>query len=362
MSGRPPPRRPPHTRPARSRPPRTRPARPATAYPATPEALFDVETVRRQFPILSERINGRQLVWLDNAATTQKPQVVIDRLSYYYTHENSNIHRAAHTLAARATDAYEAARATIADFIGAPSSETVVFTRGATEAINLVAQAWGRQNIRDGDEIVISHLEHHANIVPWQQLAEQVGATLKVIPVDDDGQLLLDAYHRSAQRPHPPGRGLARVQHPGHHRAGQRGDRGRRTGPGPGCSSTAPRPSRTCRPTSAAWTPISTCSPGTRCSRPPASGCSTASRNCSKTMPPWQGGGNMIRDVTFERTTYQGPPARFEAGTGSIGDAAALGTALDFVRQIGLPRHHQLRTRPARLRHRGDCRPCPVSA
>ena len=158
------------------------------------QAAFDVEAVRRDFPILGERINGRQLVWLDNAATTQKPQAVIDRLSYFYAHENSNVHRAAHVLAARATDAYEGARTTVADFLGAPSADAVIFTRGTTEAINLVAQAWGRRYVGTGDEIVISHLEHHANIVPWQQLAEQTGAKLRVIPVDDDGQLLLGAY------------------------------------------------------------------------------------------------------------------------------------------------------------------------
>ncbi len=157
-------------------------------------SAFHVDAVRRDFPVLQERVHGRQLVWLDNAATTQKPQVVIDRLVYFYQHENSNIHRAAHALAARATDAFEGARATVARFLGAPSADDIVFTRGTTEAINLVAQAWGRQRIGPGDEIVVSHLEHHANIVPWQQLAEVTGAKIRVIPVDDDGQLLLDAY------------------------------------------------------------------------------------------------------------------------------------------------------------------------
>ncbi len=322
-------------------PPATGPAAgPATAgpaaYPASPDALFDVETVRRQFPILSERINGRQLVWLDNAATTQKPQVVIDRLSYFYAHENSNIHRAAHTLAARATDAYEAARATIADFIGAPSSDTIVYTRGATEAINLVAQAWGRQNIRDGDEILISHLEHHANIVPWQQLAEQVGATLKVIPVDDEGQLLLDAYTGLlSDRTR-----LVAVSHvsntlgtivpvseviEGAHRAGARVliD---------GAQAVAHLPTDV-RGLDADFYVFS----GHKVFAPTGIGVLYGKPELLETMPPWQGGGNMIRDVTFERTTYQGPPARFEAGTGSIGDAVTLGTALDFVRQTGLP-------------------------
>ena len=136
------------------------------------------------------------LVWLDNAATTQKPQSVIDRLKYFYEHENSNIHRAAHELAARATDAYEEAREKVRGFLNASSTNEIVFVRGATEAINLVAQSWGRQNIVEGDEILLSVLEHHANIVPWQQLATEKGAKLKVIPVDDSGQILLDAFQR----------------------------------------------------------------------------------------------------------------------------------------------------------------------
>jgi len=154
---------------------------------------YDVNRIRADFPILSELINGHALVWFDNGATTQKPQTVIDRLVTYYTRENSNVHRAvhAHTLANRAVTAYEGARAKVARFLGAPSHDDVIFVRGATEGINLVAQGWGRRNIGRGDEIIISHLEHHANIVPWQQLAEEKGARLRVIPVDDSGNLIL---------------------------------------------------------------------------------------------------------------------------------------------------------------------------
>src|ERR1700722_4936932 len=148
-------------------------------------APFDVNLVRQDFPILQEQINGRQLVWLDNAATTQKPQAVIDRLKYFYEHENSNIHRAAHELAARATDAYGGAREKVRGFLNAASAKEIVFVRGATEAINLVAKSWGAQNIGKGDEIVITWLEHHANIVPWQQLADEKSARLRVVPVDD---------------------------------------------------------------------------------------------------------------------------------------------------------------------------------
>ncbi|MEO6965898.1 MAG: aminotransferase class V-fold PLP-dependent enzyme, partial [Acidobacteriaceae bacterium] len=157
---------------------------------------FDVGSVRRDFPILHERVNGHPLVWLDNAATTQKPQSVIDRVSYFYEHENSNIHRAAHELAARATDAYEYARAKVAHFLNASSSKEIVFVRGATEAINLVAQGWGRRHISKDDEIVITWIEHHANIVPWQMLAAEKGARLRVAPVDEDGQILLDEFEK----------------------------------------------------------------------------------------------------------------------------------------------------------------------
>ena len=161
-----------------------------------PDGRLDVATIRRDFPILAERVNGKPLVWLDNAATTQKPQAVLDRLTHFYEHENSNIHRAAHELAARATDAYEGARKTVARFLGAPSEKNIVFVRGATEAINLVAKSWGPAHINRGDEIIVSHLEHHANIVPWQQLIAETGATLRVIPVDDSGQLILSEYGR----------------------------------------------------------------------------------------------------------------------------------------------------------------------
>ena len=153
----------------------------------------DIAGVRRDFPILAEKVDGKPLIWFDNAATTHKPQSVIDRIAYFYAHENSNIHRAAHALAARASDAYEAAREKVRRFLGAAQIEEIIFVRGATEAINLVANTWGEQNITAGDEILISNLEHHANIVPWQMLAKRKGAKIKVIPVDDDGQLRLDA-------------------------------------------------------------------------------------------------------------------------------------------------------------------------
>jgi cysteine desulfurase/selenocysteine lyase len=155
---------------------------------------FDINQVRRDFPILHQHVNGHPLVWLDNAATTQKPESVIQRISEFYRHDNSNIHRAAHELAARSTDAYEGARQKVQHFLNAGSPNEIVFVRGATEAINLVAKSWGNQFLQPGDEIILSHLEHHANIVPWQQLAAAKDLKLKVIPVDDDGQVLLEEY------------------------------------------------------------------------------------------------------------------------------------------------------------------------
>ncbi|GGD89161.1 hypothetical protein GCM10010985_49740 [Caballeronia grimmiae] len=168
------------------------------AKPLAPSAHppFDLNAIRRDFPILQERVNGKQLVWFDNAATTQKPQAVIDRLAYCYAHENSNIHRAAHTIAGRAADAYEGARDTVRRFINVASTDGIIFVRGTTEGINLIAKSWGVKNVGEGDEIIVSHLEHHANIVPWQQLAALKGAKLRVIPVDDSGQVKLDEYQR----------------------------------------------------------------------------------------------------------------------------------------------------------------------
>ncbi len=297
---------------------------------------YDVERVRQDFPILSERVNGRRLVWLDNAATTQKPQAVIDRLAYFYAHENSNIHRAAHTLAARATDAYEGARASTADYLGAPSADSVVFTRGTTEAINLVAQAWGTRHIAEGDEIVISHLEHHANIVPWQQLAEQTGARLKIIPVDDTGQLLLNDYQALlSERTR-----MVAIAHVSNvlgtvvpvaevieaaHRAGA-------CVLVDGAQSVAHLPVNV----SALDADFYVLS-GHKIFAPTGIGALYAKPEILEEMPPWQGGGNMIRDVRFERTAYAAPPAKFEAGTGSIADAVGLGAALDYVSQLGLP-------------------------
>ncbi len=297
---------------------------------------FPVEAVRRDFPILAERVNGRPLVWFDNAATTQKPQCVIDRLAQFYARENSNIHRGAHTLAARATDAYEDARSTVASFIGAPSAEDIVFTRGTTEAINLIAGTWGRLRIRAGDEILVSQLEHHANIVPWQQLADATGAKIKVIPVNDDGELLLDGLGSLLTNRTM----LVAVAHVSNvlgtivpvgdiiamaHRAGARV-----LVDGAQAVPHTPVDVRRLDPDFYVFS-------GHKVFGPTGIGALYAKPELLDEMPPWQGGGNMIHDVTFERTRYQPAPAKFEAGTGNIADAIGLATALDYVTALGMP-------------------------
>ncbi|HEX9623469.1 MAG TPA: cysteine desulfurase [Streptosporangiaceae bacterium] len=314
-------------------------AAPSSTSPAAPgpgDAVFMVDAVRSDFPMLTERVNGRPLVWLDNAATTHKPQPVIDRLRQFYAHENSNIHRGAHSLATQATDAYEDARAKVADFLGAATADSIVFTRGTTESVNLVAQTWGRANIGPGDEIMISQLEHHANIVPWQLLAEQTGATIKVIPVDEDGELRLDSYlgmlgkrSKMVAVAHvsnvlgtivPIGPMIAAA-----HQAGARVlvD---------GAQAVAHLPVRVGQLDADFYT-----FSGHKIYGPTGIGALYAKPELLAEMPPWQGGGNMISDVTFERTSYQSGPAKFEAGTGNIADAIGLGAALDYVTQIGLP-------------------------
>ena len=296
---------------------------------------FDVHAIRRDFPILQESVNGRQLVWFDNAATTHKPQSVIDRLAYFYAHENSNIHRAAHALAGRATDAYEAARSKVQHFIGASSPDEIIFVRGTTEAINLIAKTWGVKNVGDGDEIIVSHLEHHANIVPWQQLAAQTGAKLRVIPVDDSGQVLLNEYRRllndrtkivsvtqvsNALGTVVPVREIVELAH----RAGAKA-----------LVDGAQSVSHMRVDVQAIDADFFVFS-GHKVFGPTGIGVVYGKREILENMPPWQGGGNMIADVTFERTVFQPPPGRFEAGTGNIADAVGLGAALDYVTRVGI--------------------------
>jgi cysteine desulfurase/selenocysteine lyase len=297
--------------------------------------LFDAASVRNDFPILKERVHGRRLVWLDNAATTQKPRAVIERISCFYEHENSNIHRAAHTLAARATDAYEGSRETVRRFLNAPSASEIIFARGTTEAINLVAQSWGRRFLERGDEVVITWLEHHANIVPWQQICSERGARLKVAPVDDDGQVLLYEYEKllgartkfvslshvsNALGTIVPVTQVVEMAH--RHGATVLVDGAQAVSHMPvdvqaiGCD----------------FYVFS----GHKIFGPTGIGALFGKAAVLDAMPPWQGGGNMIRDVTFEKTQFHGPPARFEAGTPNIADAVGLGAALDYVSSLGL--------------------------
>ncbi|MBY0441474.1 MAG: cysteine desulfurase [Mycobacteriaceae bacterium] len=318
----------------------------ASSSPALPEPvassrhdheIFDVHAIRADFPILRETVNGKPLIWFDNAATTQKPQAVIDRLAHFYTHENSNIHRAAHELAARATDAYEEARDTVRRFLGAPRSENIIFVRGTTEAINLVACAWGGKHLRAGDEIVITHLEHHANIVPWQMISRQTGAVLKVAPVDDAGNLLLNEFEALLG---PRTKLVAATQvsnalgtvTPVHdivemgHRYGARVliD---------GAQSIPHIPINVAE-LGADFFVFS----GHKIFGPTGIGALYGTEEVLAETPPWQGGGNMIADVTLERALYQEPPNKFEAGTGNIADAVGLGEALRYVEKVGIDR------------------------
>ena len=303
--------------------------------PVTKTEIFDVASVRRDFPVLHQNIHGKPLVWLDNAATTQKPLSVINAVSQFYSSDNSNIHRGAHTLAARATDAYEGAREKIRQFIGAGSTSEIVYVRGTTEGINLVAQTWGRKFIQPGDEIVLSILEHHANIVPWQMLAQEKGAIIRVVPVNDRGEILMEEYTRLlgprtrfvslTQASNGLGTILPireMIQLAKRHDAKVLID---------GAQSVAHIPVNV-QDLDADFFVFS----GHKIFAPTGIGAVYGKRDLLDQMPPWQGGGNMIRDVRFEQTLYNEAPAKFEAGTPSIGDAVGLGAALDYVRKIGL--------------------------
>ncbi|MDT5363256.1 MAG: cysteine desulfurase / selenocysteine lyase [Mycobacterium sp.] len=319
-----------------SGPPTSIAAEPVPQLPDDHE-VFDVNAVRADFPILRETVNGKPLIWFDNAATTQKPQSVIDRLSYFYAHENSNIHRAAHELAARATDAYEEARDTVRRFIGASKSEEIIFVRGTTEAINLVAYAWGGKHLGPGDEIVITHLEHHANIVPWQLLSQQTGAILKVAPVDDAGNLLLSEFEdllgpktklvaathvSNALGTVTPAKKIVELGH-------RYGARVLIDG-----AQSIPHFPIDVQELGADFFVFS----GHKIFGPTGIGVVYGREDALAETPPWQGGGNMIADVTLERSLYQGPPNKFEAGTGNIADAVGLGEALRYVERVGVER------------------------
>jgi len=308
------------------------------SYPKTaaPIPKFDIEGVRRDFPALHQMVNGKPLIWLDNAATTQKPQAVIDATAHFYSRDNSNIHRAAHALAARSTELFEAGREKVRRFLGAADAKEIVFVRGTTEAINLVAQSYGRKNIGAGDEIILSELEHHANIVPWQLLAEQVGATVRVIPINDRGELRLEEYARLLG----PKTKFVSVAHVSNslgtvnpveqiialaHAQGV-----------PvlvdGAQSTPHLPVNV----SALDADFYVFS-GHKIFAPTGIGALYGKAPLLEAMPPWQGGGHMIKDVRFEKTTYQHAPEKFEAGTPDIAGVVGLGAAIDYLFKTGLP-------------------------
>jgi cysteine desulfurase/selenocysteine lyase len=304
--------------------------------PKSAGTLFNANAIKSDFPIFKQTINGYPLIWLDNGATTQKPQTVIDRISTFYANENSNIHRGAHTLAARATDAYEDARKTVQRFINAPSAEELVFVRGTTEGINFVAQSFGRRFIGEGDEILVTHFEHHANIVPWYLLAKETGAKLKVAPVDDHGELLLDEYEKlingrtkivaithvsNALGTVLPVKAMTEIAH--RHGVPVLLD---------GAQSISHMPIDV-QDLGCDFFVFS----GHKVFAPTGIGVVFGRKAILDSMPPWQGGGNMIKDVTFEKIEFQPAPFRFEAGTGNIADAVGLGEALKYLERIGMP-------------------------
>ncbi|GHU52857.1 hypothetical protein FACS1894132_03510 [Clostridia bacterium] len=291
--------------------------------------------IRADFPILSEIVDGKPLIWFDNAATTQRPKAVIDRLTYYYEHENSNVHRGAHTLAARSTDAYEAARRKVANFIGSPSADNIVFTRGTTESINLVAQSYVKSLLSPGDEIILTLLEHHANIVPWQIIAQQTGAVLKVAPVDKSGQIILSEYAKLFNR-RTKFVSTAHVSNalgtvtPVEELVGIAHSFGVKILVD-GAQSISHIPLNV-----AALDADFFVFSGHKIYGPTGIGAVYGKSDVLESAQPYQGGGNMISDVTFERTQYHKAPQKFEAGTGNIADAVGLGAALDYVSEIGI--------------------------
>ena len=308
------------------------------SYPrnAVPVPKFDVDGVRRDFPALHQTVNGKPLVWLDNAATTHKPKAVIDATSQFYGRDNSNIHRAAHTLAARSTELFEAGREKVRKFLGAADAKEIIFVRGTTEAINLVAQSYGRKNIGAGDEIIVSELEHHANIVPRQLLAEQTGATIRVIPINDRGELLLDQYVRLLG-PRTKFVSVAHVSNSlgtvnpveeiialAHARGVPVLVDGAQSTPHLPVNVTA---------LDADFYVFS----GHKIFAPTGIGALYGKAALLESMPPWQGGGHMIKDVRFEKNVYQNAPEKFEAGTPDIAGVVGLSAAIDYLFKIGIP-------------------------
>ncbi len=301
---------------------------------ATISRELDVYAIREQFPILERKIKGHPLVYLDNAATTQKPQVVLDALMHYYTNENANIHRGIHTLAEEATAAFEDTRNTVQKFINAGSREQIIFTRGTTEGINLVAYTWGRKNIKAGDEIIISTMEHHSNIVPWQILCEEKGAVLKIIPINDNGELLLDEYENLLSDATK----LVSIIHVSNalgtvNPVKKIIDKAHEFGAVvlvDGAQSTV-HLDIDVQDMDCDFFVFSS----HKLYGPTGTGVLYGKKQLLETMPPFQGGGEMIKEVSFNKTTYADLPYKFEAGTPNIADTIAFKAAIDFINNIG---------------------------
>ncbi|HYJ16737.1 MAG TPA: cysteine desulfurase [Candidatus Limnocylindria bacterium] len=297
---------------------------------------FDVARVRQDFPILSRKIHGKPLVYLDNGATSQKPQCVIDAIDHYYRAENSNIHRGVHHLSEQATAAYEAARGKLRGFINAGSDRQIIFVRGTTEAINLVAQSYGRSFLKAGDEIIVSAMEHHSNIVPWQMLCEQVGAKLRVIPINHDGEIVMEEYQRllndrtkfvsvthvsNALGTVVPVKEIIALAH-------ERGVPVMLDG-----AQAVPHLKVDVQDLDCDFYAFS----GHKMFGPTGVGVLYGRTELLEKMPPYQGGGDMISLVTFEKTHYNVLPYKFEAGTPNIADGIALGAAVDYLRALDWP-------------------------
>jgi cysteine desulfurase / selenocysteine lyase len=301
-----------------------------------PAPRYDLERVRRDFPILHRTIRaGRKLVYLDNAATTQKPQAVIDRIVRYYTEENSNVHRGVHYLSEVATAAYESARTTVRRFINARDEKEIIFTRGTTESINLVSSSWGRRNLRAGDEVLITAIEHHSNIVPWQLLCEEKEAILRVAPVNDAGELILDEFAKlltprtkivafghasNALGTINPIKRMIAMAHANGSIAVVDGAQG------------VPHLKVDVQDLDCDFYAFS----GHKVYGPTGIGVLYGKQAILEAMPPYQGGGDMILSVSFEKTTYNALPYKFEAGTPNISGVIGLASALDYVSSLGL--------------------------
>jgi cysteine desulfurase/selenocysteine lyase len=308
-----------------------------SSHTGDPLLDFDVAKVKEDFPILNQTVNGHPLVYLDNAATSQKPQSVIDALVGYYSADNSNVHRGVHTLSQRATDHYEEARSKIRHFINADDDREIIYVRGTTEGINLVAQTFGRENIHEGDEIIISTMEHHSNIVPWQMLCQERGAILKVAPIDDSGELLLDEYEAlitsrtklvsmvhvsNALGSIIPAKRVVEIAHA--HGVPVLLD---------GAQAVA-HAKVDVQDLDCDFYVFS----GHKLYGPTGIGILYGKADLLEAMPPYQGGGEMIRSVTFEKTLYNVLPHKFEAGTPNIAGSIGLGAAVDYVEALGMER------------------------